>query len=383
VFQNGLITFGTLYYRFLMLYSRNSAPEERNHVKRVWNRVSNFVVVLSSATVLLVIASQFYPFLYDFDEQNLYYRLPASVLQQVIPGVCMAVLLFFAFKYRKYLYREDFSCLVFCCILAGISALSMALSYRISMSVFVSDICAILMFISFESLGSRKAAENEIALAEKDAAIAHQKIRIMQNQIRPHFIFNSLLAIKQLCTEEPQTAANALQHFSTYLRMNLDAMTDERLVPFDREVECIREYVALEQADPANEFEVLYELEFMDFRLPLLTVEPMVENAIRHGLASRKKDGIVKVRSYREGDHAVILVEDNGSGYGSETRQQAEHRSIGIQNAKDRLAMQCKGELSIINTGRGTIVKIDIPLPVESLTGEHGTEEDGNEKPEN
>ena len=362
LFQNILIQYGTAYYRYLMITAKTSG-EERKKIMKTWNGLMSFVSLCCSITVILVIVSQFFPILYAFDDNNSYYRLPLSVIQQILPAVSMFVLLFFAFRDRKHLYKEDFSCLILCIALSVISAVSMALHYGISMSVFVSDICALFMFVSYEIFGGHVAARREVEIAERDADIAHQKIRIMQNQIRPHFIFNSLLAIKQLCVEDPNTAADALQHFASYLRVNLEAMTDERLVPFERELDCIREYVALEQADPANEFQVVYDLSFVDFEIPLLTVEPMVENAIRHGLASRKKDGIVRIKTYQENGMATILVEDNGSGYGSETRQQAEHRSVGIANVKERLKMQCGGDLSIINTGRGTIVKIDIPLP--------------------
>ncbi|MBR6257341.1 MAG: histidine kinase [Lachnospiraceae bacterium] len=197
-------------------------------------------------------------------------------------------------------------------------------------------------------------------IKEKEKELDSLRLRLSLNEIRPHFIFNSLLAIKQLCIEDPKTAAAALQHFATYLRANLDAVSSEELVDFDRELDCIKEYVALEQADPASGFRVVYDTEYTDFKLPLMTVEPMVENAIRHGI--NRQNGLITVSSRIEGDNVVVCVEDNGSGFGSETRQQAEHRSIGIQNSKDRLKYLCKGELSIINTGRGTIVRITIPL---------------------
>ena len=197
-------------------------------------------------------------------------------------------------------------------------------------------------------------------IKEKEKELDSLRLRLSLNEIRPHFIFNSLLAIKQLCVEDPKKAAAALQHFATYLRANLDAVSSEELVDFDRELDCIKEYVALEQADPASGFRVVYDTEYTDFKLPLMTVEPMVENAIRHGI--NRQNGLITVSSRIEGDKVVVCVEDNGSGFGSETRQQAEHRSIGIQNSKDRLKYLCKGELSIINTGRGTIVRITIPL---------------------
>jgi LytS/YehU family sensor histidine kinase len=133
-------------------------------------------------------------------------------------------------------------------------------------------------------------------------------------------------------------------------------------VPFLKELECIKEYVALEQADPASKFSIKYDINYSDFYIPILTVQPMVENAIRHGIAGRGADGLVRLSTDLEGDEIFIRVEDNGWGYVSETKQQAEHRSTGIKNTRERLKLMCKGELNIINTGQGTIVRIEIPL---------------------
>ena len=203
--------------------------------------------------------------------------------------------------------------------------------------------------------------EGDKKIRELENEINRLSLRLSQNQIRPHFIFNSILAIKQLCIEDPRAASKALQHFAAYLRSNLDAMSSDELVLFDREIDCIKEYVALEQADPAVHFSVNYDIEFTDFYIPLLVVEPMVENAIRHGI-SRKENGVITIRSRLEEDKVIVIVEDNGVGFGNETRQQVEHRSIGIKNAKDRLKMLCDGELNIISTGSGTIVRMEIPF---------------------
>lgn len=222
--------------------------------------------------------------------------------------------------------------------------------------------CAVLAILVGKNHNmKRRISDLETQLAEKESAYDEQRLRLMQNQIRPHFIFNMLLAIKQLCVENPKMAADSLQHFSRYLRMNLEAMSQETLVPFSRELECIREYVALELADPASNFQMNYEIEYEDFSLPMLAVQPMVENAIRHGIASKRDEGVITLKTYLEDDQVNILIKDNGTGYGSETRQQAEHRSIGVKNSKERLRLLCNGELSVISTGSGTIVRIQIP----------------------
>ncbi len=228
----------------------------------------------------------------------------------------------------------------------------------ISSAVLLVMLVITLVFL-IKSVNAKNEGDKKIRELENE--INRLSLRLSQNQIRPHFIFNSILAIKQLCIEDPRAASKALQHFAAYLRSNLDAMSSDELVLFDREIDCIKEYVALEQADPAVHFSVNYDIEFTDFYIPLLVVEPMVENAIRHGI-SRKENGVITIRSRLEEDKVIVIVEDNGVGFGNETRQQVEHRSIGIKNAKDRLKMLCDGELNIISTGSGTIVRMEIPF---------------------
>lgn len=222
----------------------------------------------------------------------------------------------------------------------------------------------ILSFLFLELRIRKLKQQIRVLTGEKEATekeMEHLQARLMQHQIRPHFIFNSLLAIKQLCIESPKAAAEALQHFASYLRTNLEAMSSEDMIPFSQELLSIREYVALEQADPASRFQMRYEVDFDDFELPILTVQPMVENAIRHGIATRKGDGVVTIRTMLEEKNVVITIEDNGRGVPVETRQQAEHRSTGVKNVKERLRLLCNGELAIINTDHGTIVRITIP----------------------
>lgn len=199
-------------------------------------------------------------------------------------------------------------------------------------------------------------------LRKKDKEIEILKAQLMQNQIRPHFIFNSLLAIKQLCIEDPKVAAEAVQNFAGYLRTNLEAMTSVECVPFETELECIKQYVALEKADTSQRFSVIYDIKYKDFELPLLSIQPSVENAIRHGVANMGSAGEVIIATAKEGENVIVTVSDNGNGYSSITPQQENHRSLGIKNAKERLKLLRGGDLTIAHTGRGTIVRFSIPL---------------------
>ena len=208
----------------------------------------------------------------------------------------------------------------------------------------------------------------EEELKEKNEEIDALRIRLLQKEMRPHFIFNILLSIKQLCIEEPRMAADALQYFSTHLRSRIDSMVNTECVPFTEELACIENYVALERIEPSMDFTVDFDITYTDFCVPLLSVQPMVENAIRHGIDTQSGRGVVGIRTFLEGDNVIIEVTDNGTGETSETMQQVKHRGIGISNTKERIRLMCNGDVVIAYTGNGTIVRYTIPRkekPVE------------------
>ncbi len=356
---------GLLYFRSIVTESAQGTENEKK-VKELFFYTTYIGIGICALGAVLLSISQFSDIFYYFDMANSLHRLGPAFLIQLLPCVVLVVDFLCAARYLGIIDKPERITVILAVIMATVAYVMSALpdsviGIRLTWGI-LAEAVAVTVFAGYISAGAQGAVKREQEIAAKDAAIKEQRIRIMQNQIRPHFIFNSLLAIKQLCIEEPEKAAEMLQHFSGFLRANLEAMTDEEPVPVMKEIECIKEYVALEMADPASRFDVRYDLEFTDFKLPLLCAEPMVENAIRHGIATKKSGGEVKISTVREGDCGVLYVEDNGLGFGSETTQQAEHRSIGIRNSKERLMLMCRGDLSIANTGNGTIVRIVVPL---------------------
>lgn len=359
---------GLLFFKSLIL-NRESDEKNGKSIENDMFYAAYIGVGICGFVGLLLVVSQFREIFYFIDGSNHFQKLQSAFLQQTIPCMVLICAFLYTLRYFKFLDSPEKRSVLSALVLSIVGFVLVSLpesifGFRMAGGVF-AEIVAIILFAGFISASGQRAVKREQVIAQKDMAINRQRIEIMQNQIRPHFIFNSLLAIKQLCLEEPREAADALQHFSGFLRANLEAMTDEKPVPIEKEIDCIKEYVALELADPANRFQVYYDIAFKDFKVPLLSVEPMVENAIRHGIATKKSGGIVRISTFREGNLGVVTVEDNGLGFGSETVQQAEHRSIGIRNSKERLTLMCRGELSIVNTGSGTIVRISVPLETE------------------
>lgn len=203
------------------------------------------------------------------------------------------------------------------------------------------------------------------ALAEQRVQIERDKIQMLQLQIHPHFIFNSLHVIKSLIRRDPERAMDALIDFSDYLRSHIDVIRSDRLIPFSSELEHLQAYLALELADGIRNIQVEYQLEETEFLIPALAVQPIVENAIRHGLGSR--GGVVRLSTCRSGEDYLITVEDNGAGMGASTSQERQWLGVGIENVRTRLKMQCGGSLSYRTSPEGTVAVIRIPADHKSV----------------
>lgn len=205
----------------------------------------------------------------------------------------------------------------------------------------------------------------EAVLKERAEEIENHQAMLFQWQMHPHFLFNTLGTIRELLDSNPSLAASGLDNLAGYLRKNLDALALNRMIPFTQELEHIEQYVALEKMNPANRFEVVYDLQIIDFALPALSVQPLVENAIRHGVRDLGEEGAVFVVTERHGDMIRIIVEDNGPGFPeAATQQQKEHISHGLENVRRRLQTQCGGSLHIHSGGDGTRLIVLIPKNV-------------------
>ena len=194
---------------------------------------------------------------------------------------------------------------------------------------------------------------------------ARQRIRIMMSQIQPHFLYNTLSTIQVLCHTDPEKAAETVQQFSLYLRQNLSALGQPGLIPFWKELDHTKTYVKIEETRFQN-IRVKYDIRDKEFSLPPLTLQPLVENAIRYGVRIRE-EGIVEITAKRTEDAHEIVVRDNGAGFDVKTLADMDETHIGIRNVRQRLESMCGGTLLIESRmGAGTAVTIRIPIREET-----------------
>ena len=200
----------------------------------------------------------------------------------------------------------------------------------------------------------------------EQALQAEQRIQIMMTQIQPHFLFNTLSAIRTLCAKDPPTAVHVIEQFSVYLRQNLETLDRSNLIPLERELEHTRIYAEIEMLRFPN-IRVDFDIQDAGYSIPPLTIQPLVENAIRHGVRIRE-EGVVSVKTYRDGKDHVIVVTDNGTGFDAGTPQVEGGTHIGLANVRDRMERLCRSSMTIDSRpGEGTSVTLRLPASLDTL----------------
>ena len=205
--------------------------------------------------------------------------------------------------------------------------------------------------------------QHQFVLEHERDMMGEQRIQLMLSQIKPHFLYNSLGAIEELCGSDPATAKLATAKFSRYLRGNMDSITAEGEVPFSRELSHTRLYLELEQLRFGDALQVNYDISCGDFSLPALTLEPLAENAVTHGVRGNADGrGTVSIAAREYPDRYEITVTDDGPGFDPAEIRPDGRTHVGIRNVQERLKHISGGELRLQSgTGGGTTAAIVLP----------------------
>lgn len=230
----------------------------------------------------------------------------------------------------------------------------------IFMVLLVISVVLVWRIIPHNINTARKAKELEAEQKEIRAQLQKDRIAIMISQIQPHFIYNTLGTIQQLCKENPEQAAKLIQNFGLYLRGNFSELDNTVPIRFAKELEHVHCYTEIELIR-FPDMTVRYDIQTEEFLLPALTVQPLVENAIKHGLMGLEEGGTVTVTAFETPTHYCVKVDDDGVGF-DETTLQDGQTHIGIRNVRERLQIMCGGSLTVkSHSGKGTTALIQIP----------------------
>lgn len=218
-----------------------------------------------------------------------------------------------------------------------------------------STLTLVLVFINVQLQRDRR-------LREQDKELAEKKIAIMLSQIQPHFLFNILGSIEWLCETDPPRAQEATDELARFLRGNMDSLQSTKTIPASRELEHVRCYLNLERIRFGSKLRVEYDIGPMDFFLPALSLQPLVENAVRHGVTKREEGGTIQVITSQTALYDQVTIRDDGVGFDPHSDREDGRYHVGIENVRSRLAAQCGGSLTISSRpGIGTVAQVRIP----------------------
>lgn len=235
-------------------------------------------------------------------------------------------------------------------------------SKAVFLAVFAIALIVVLRIIPSHINAAVKARALE---AEKQALkleLQESRISIMLSQMQPHFIFNTLNTIYHLCEIDPDVARSTINSFSQYLRNNIDNLERSEMIHFDKEMSFVKAYLDIEKVRFDDELQITFDTAVTNFKLPVLTVQPIVENAVKHGTSKKQGVSSLYISTRETADAYEIVIRDTGAGFDVDHLPDNEHKHIGISSVRQRLTNLCNGTLSIESTvGEGTTAIIRIP----------------------
>ena len=312
------------------------------------------IAVVCGAQVFFAVISPFTDSIFYVSDRG-YQRGSLFIISQLIPLFCYILFTVLVIVYRKRLnWREVVFFLLYIFVPLGGGAIQMFLRGVAVVNIGVAlALLFILVNIQFE---------HEITLRKQEKKLAELRIDIMLSQIQPHFLYNVLTGIRTLCEMDPIRAGESIGTFSKFLRANMESLTNKSPIPFEQELAHTRSYLYLEQQRFEDKLNVIYEINTTAFTIPPLTLQPIVENAVRHGIMKKKDGGILTIRSEETDSAYMVTVIDDGVGFSVEQRKTAAYAHIGIENVKNRLNALCGGTIEVQSEPQnGTTVTICVP----------------------
>jgi two-component system LytT family sensor kinase len=315
-----------------------------------------YTSVLCTSQIFFALLSPFTGFVFYITDSG-YQRGPLFIISQLIPLFFYVMFFALLIIHRKKLrLREIVFSLLYIFIPLGSGAVQMAMRGIAIVNAGIT-VAALVMLMNIQF-------EYEAELNEQEKELDESRIDIMLSQIQPHFLYNSLGTIYHLCGIDSERARKAIKNFSEFLRGNMDSLRNRGPIAFDAELNHVTNYLYLEQQRFGDKLQVIYQIETEDFMIPPLTLQPLVENAVNHGVLNRREGGTVVISTGQNDKFAVVKIYDNGIGMekAREYPTFGKNSHIGIENVRSRLKEMVGGSLYIQSSGKGTEVTIQIPL---------------------
>lgn len=282
---------------------------------------------------------------------GVYTRSDLMILSQGYQFILLALVFIVTLLNKKLVLREKVAFALYC-LLPGI-AIILQNAFKGYAIAYASIIIALEILFFFLNV------KKNLLLEEEERKNQEAQIKIMVSQIQPHFVYNSLSSISTLIPLDPQKAQETLDAFTEYLRRNLSSLTETKLISFEDELKHIETYISLEKVRFNDRINVIYDIKVKDFYLPPLTIQPIVENAVKHGILKKLEGGTLTLKTYETDEAYVVEVKDDGVGFNKDEINFKDNKHIGLINIKQRLKSMVKGDMIIESApSKGTKVTI-------------------------
>lgn len=316
--------------------------------------ISKAFAVITILQMIAMIANRWTGMYFVIDEAGCYQRNPKYYWMVIAFFVASVVVSAYVILATDLSIRKKHVMSTYC-VLPVVFIVIQAVAYGLSLQYIGTLSSFLIIYCNVQR-------DHNIELAQRRIEIAEQNSLLMLSQIQPHFIYNTLGTIKVLCQLNPELAAETIDDFAAYLRGNIDSIRDSRLVHITKEIEHTKNYTKIEELRFDN-IHVEYDIAADDFSLPVLTIQPLVENAIRHGVRARD-NGVVTVRTAynKEKKGYEVSIIDNGIGFDPDAEYTGKGNHVGIANVRDRIMHLCHGTFEIYSVlDEGTTVSMFIP----------------------
>lgn len=345
-----LLSLSFLLYLFYLIKNSGGCPSRK---------ICIFVYLYFAVAIVLVAVSVFTGWYFFIDENNIYHRGELFWLSQIFGIIPMLLDMALIIYYRRYFLPKEMGALLLYIILPAAAMIMQLFFYGVFFLIMSTTLAIMLMLIMILSVQAN-------IYHEKERKLADLHTKTIFSQIQPHFLYNCLTTIKYLCKVDPETAAEAVEEFSYYLRGNMDALTADKPVPFSRELNHVSNYLSLEQKRFGDKLQVIFDIREQNFSIPPLSVQPIAENSVKYGTMHNDGRITVKISTRADADNFYVIVKDNGPGFEEEYHFKNDGKShVGIDNVRSRLENICGGSLYIESViGKGTEVTIKIPRKI-------------------
>jgi sensor histidine kinase YesM len=280
-----------------------------------------------------------------------YARTDYMIISQGYQFIIFSMVFIVTLVNRRISIREKIAFACYCILpLISIILQNIFKGYAIAYATIIVSVEILFFFVN---------VQRNVELAKEEEKNKEAQVRIMLSQIQPHFIYNSLSAISTLISIDPEKAQKSLDDFTEYLRRNLSSLTETKLIPFTTELKHIETYISLEKMRFNDRINVIYNIETTDFKVPPLSIQPIVENAIKHGVLKKLEGGTVIISTYETDTSYVIEVKDDGIGFDISSIDFDENIHFGLKNISYRINQACEGDLKVSSKiGVGTKITV-------------------------